>query len=227
MHIGPEVRAHAGEVLNAFGDGFGRLARYLKSSAIRVVAGPTGLVAKRNRKNGTDQNEKAGSKRQSGMVGQLLWASVVTLGIFVAMCAEVAVDEPVDAAPPVTTNTVPTPQSTPAWQSSDLTAGFPLPLAAAPFDSPPMPRTRPTDPIRLAQQHAAHHRSPNRNTPPLHLERDDEDDRAVQMFAPAPQLRRVCPLPFLMFMSPQELRACGVLPLSYPRAPSTSNGAIY
>jgi hypothetical protein len=71
---------------------------------------------------------------------------------------------------------------------------------------------RPVGPLNIRPvetAHAAHHELP------------------ALSYSPAAPLPHYCAPAFQAFMSPSELSACGLLPLSARPAPSTSDGAIY
>jgi hypothetical protein len=225
-HIGPEARKHVGGILNALSEGAERLATYFKNLALRIASESRELVASRNR-NKPHPNEEASSNRRYPRVSQILLLAFATFAIVVAMCVKIAVDQPVDAAPSAETAPKRLPEDRPEWKLSDFTAGWPLPFTATPFETPPMPGPRGTDRIKVTQGHAKRARFPIRHALPLHRKQQDQDDQTVQTYAPSPPLPQICLPPFLIFMSTQELRACGELPLGYPPPPRASDTAIY
>jgi hypothetical protein len=126
-----------------------------------------------------------------------------------------------------------------------------LTTPSPPAPNPPLHETQPTVPkiespslapvpdipIKLTEQvpippqrPAGKHLPPSRHAPrhqPLDVSPRSPDEIPPPAYRPAAPLPQICLPPFFLFMSPQELRACGMLPLGYPPPPGTSDTAIY
>jgi hypothetical protein len=225
-HVWAEIRTRVGAILAALGEGAEGSARRLKDFARWTVAGSAEFAASRREKYSRSSEDSAAEPRGQAAV-RSLWTSTVALAIIFAMCAEVPVDPTVDAAPSGKSSAkLGSPNE--LWPVVDITAGWPLPLASAKVENPPMPRVRPSriDKIKLARQHAPRINSASRRSAPPQQQEFNRNSQTLETFAPSPPLPQICILPFAMFMSPEELRGCGFPEVGVPPSRTSAN-ALY
>lgn len=101
---------------------------------------------------------------------------------------------------------------------TDITAGWPLPLAPKGVGNPPSQTTQPP----RSGGGARHPKT--KLAQPLHLHRTIDSDQNMTSYSHAPPLRYPCVSSFLSVMTPIELLVCGlplvIAPMQFPVQPS-------
>ena len=161
---------------------------------------------------------RAVSARRIAIFGlRLVIAGCAAMVVVVATCVGIIPDQPMmtvrDDPPPAPPLPPPAPPSVPVEPKIEP------PLASPDTKSVPLPSPR------RAREHRPHPHQVVRF--PFNIRPRLSEDVAPSAYMRGKPLIKICLPPFLLIMSPEELRACGLLPLGDPPPPTTSRTAIY